>query len=356
MIIPIILSGGAGTRLWPLSWGDHPKQFLPLVTKNTMIQETLLRLKGLEIGAPIISCGESHRFMVAQQIGEILGDVVSSGATAPTIILEPMAKNTAPAIAAACCAAMKQDKDAVVVVLPSDHVIADVPTFQNAVLTAARNAEQGYLVTFGIVPTFPATGYGYVKAAGAETDGAFTLEKFVEKPCLEKAQEYLDSGEYAWNSGMFVFKAASFLEELKKYNPQMAELSIQAFEKATADTDFIRLDKDSFGQIKGDSIDYAVMEKTDKGRIVKLNAGWDDVGSWSALYDISSKDENQNVVNGKDIFALDTKNSYIRGGERTIATIGLDNVVIVDSDDAILVAAKDKIQDVKKVAEIIKGR
>ena len=348
-IIPIILSGGAGTRLWPLSWGDHPKQFLPLVSERTMIQETLLRLKGLELGAPIISCGEGHRFMVAQQIGEVSDKK-------PTIILEPMAKNTAPAIAAACCAAMKQDKDAVVVVLPSDHVIADVPAFQNAVKAAALNAEKGALVTFGIVPTFPATGYGYVKAAGAETDGAYTLERFVEKPCLEKAQEYLASGEYAWNSGMFVFKAATFLEELKLYNPEMAELSIEAFEKANIDTDFIRLNAEAFGKIKGDSIDYAVMEKTTKGRVVKLNAGWDDVGSWSALYDISKKDENQNVIKGDDVITLDTTSSYIRGGKRTIATIGLDDVVIVDSDDSLLIAAKGKIQDVKKVAEIIKAR
>lgn len=313
-----------------------------------MIQETLLRLDGLETGNPIISCGESHRFLVAQQIGEITNKK-------PTILLEPMAKNTAPAIAAACCAAMKQDKDAVVVVLPSDHVIADVKAFQNAVKVAALNAEKGYLVTFGIVPTFPSTGYGYVKAAGSETDGAFTLERFVEKPCLEKAQEYLASGEYAWNSGMFVFKASSFLEELKTHNPEMSALSIEAFEKAGVETDFIRLDKDSFGKIKGDSIDYAVMEKTTKGKVVKLNAGWNDVGSWSALYDISRKDENQNVVKG-DVITLDTTSSYIRGGKRTIATIGLDDVVIVDSDDALLVAAKGKIQDVKKVAEIIKNR
>ena len=348
-IIPIILSGGAGTRLWPLSWGDHPKQFLPLISDKTMIQETLLRLDGLETGNPIISCGESHRFLVAQQIGEITNKN-------PVILLEPMAKNTAPAIAAACCAAIKQDKDAVVVVLPSDHVIADVKAFQNAVKVAALNAEKGALVTFGIVPTFPATGYGYVKAAGAETDGAFTLERFVEKPCLEKAQEYLASGEYAWNSGMFVFKASSFLEELKTHNPEMAALSIEAFEKASVETDFIRLDKDSFGKIKGDSIDYAVMEKTSKGKVVKLNAGWDDVGSWSALYDISKKDGNMNVIKGDDVIVLDTTSSYIRGGKRTIATIGFDDVVIVDSDDALLVAAKGKIQDVKKVAEIIKNR
>ncbi|MBP5520148.1 MAG: mannose-1-phosphate guanylyltransferase/mannose-6-phosphate isomerase [Treponema sp.] len=354
-IIPIILSGGAGTRLWPLSWGDHPKQFLPLVSERTMIQETLLRLKGLEIESPIVSCGEAHRFMVAQQIGEILPEVVSASSAAPTILLEPMAKNTAPAIAAACCAAIKQNKDAVVVVLPSDHVIADVKAFQNAVRAAAVNAEKGYLVTFGIVPTFPATGYGYVKACGSESDGAYTLEKFVEKPCLEKAQEYLESGEYAWNSGMFVFKASTFLDELKIHSPEMAALSIEAFEKAAVETDFIRLDKDSFGKIKGDSIDYAVMEKTQKGRVVKLNAGWDDVGSWSALYDISNKDENMNVIKG-DVIALDTTSSYIRGGKRTIATIGLDDVVIVDSDDSLLVAAKGKIQDVKKIAETIKAR
>ena len=346
-IIPIILSGGAGTRLWPLSWGDHPKQFLSLISDKTMIQETLLRLDGLETGNPIISCGESHRFLVAQQIGEITNKK-------PVILLEPMAKNTAPAIAAACCVAMKQDKDAVVVVLPSDHVIADVPAFQNAVKAAALNAEKGALVTFGIVPTFPATGYGYVMAAGAETDGAFTLERFIEKPCLEKAQEYLASGEYAWNSGMFVFKASTFLDELKIYNPEMAALSIEAFEKASVETDFIRLDRDSFGKIKGDSIDYAVMEKTSKGKVVKLNAGWDDVGSWSALYDISKKDGNMNVIKGDDVIVLDTTSSYIRGGKRTIATIGLDDFVIVDSDDALLVAAKGKNQDVKKVAEIIK--
>ena len=348
-IIPIILSGGAGTRLWPLSWGDHPKQFLSLISDKTMIQETLLRLDSLETGNPIISCGEAHRFLVAQQIGEITNKK-------PVILLEPMAKNTAPAIAAACCAAMKQDKDAVVIVLPSDHVIADVPAFQKAVMQAAENAEKGFLVTFGIVPTYPATGYGYVKAAGSETDGAYTLEKFVEKPCLEKAQEYLASGEYAWNSGMFVFKASSFLEELKTHNPEMANLSIEAFEKASVETDFIRLDRDSFGKIKGDSIDYAVMEKTTKGKVVKLNAGWDDVGSWSALYDISKKDGNMNVIKGDDVIVLDTTSSYIRGGKRTIATIGLDDVVIVDSDDALLVAAKGKIQDVKKVAEEIKKR
>ena len=312
-----------------------------------MIQETLLRLKGLDITAPIVSCGVDHRFLVAQQLGEL--------GVKPTILLEPMAKNTAPAIAAACCAAMKQDKDAVVVVLPSDHVIKDVEVFQTSVMTAAGLAEKGHLVTFGIVPTFPATGYGYVKGGEHVAHHVYSLDKFVEKPCIEKAKEYLASGEYSWNSGMFVFKASSFIEELKVHNPEMAKLSIEAFEKAVVDADFIRLDKDAFDQIKGDSIDYAVMEKTSKGMIVKLNAGWDDVGSWSALYDISNKDGNMNVVKG-DVIALDTTSSYIRGGKRTIATIGLDNIVVVDSDDSLLIAAKGKIQDVKKVAELIKAR
>ena len=348
-IIPIILSGGAGTRLWPLSWGDHPKQFLSLVSDKTMIQETLLRLNGLETGNPIISCGEGHRFLVAQQIGEVTDKK-------PTILLEPMAKNTAPAIAAACHSAMQQDKDAVVIILPSDHVIQDIKAFLEAVKKAVLNAQNGFLVTFGIVPTFPATGYGYIKAVGEEKDGAYTLERFVEKPCLSLAQEYLASGEYSWNSGMFVFRADTFLKELATHNPTMAELCKKSFENATVETDFIRLNKEYFSKIQGNSIDYAVMEKTKIGKLVKLNAGWDDVGSWSALYDISKKDGNMNVIKGDDIIALDTTSSYIRGGKRTIATIGLDNIVVVDSEDSLLVAAKDNIQDVKKIAEIIKGR
>ena len=355
-IVPIILSGGAGTRLWPLSWGDHPKQFLKLVSDKSMIQETLLRLKGLEIGIPIISCGESHRFLVAQQIGEILKEVISSSSTTPSILLEPMAKNTAPAIAAACCAAMEQDPEAVVIVLPSDHVIKNGDTYREAVTLAVKQAEKGYLVTFGIVPTFPATGYGYVKGGEKIEHHVYSLEQFVEKPDLKTAQEYLATGVYSWNSGMFVFKAKTFLDELEKFEPKMASLSKQSYSKAKVESDFVWLDKSSFEQIKGNSIDYAVMEKTKKGMIVKLNAGWDDVGSWNALYDISKKDENMNVIKGEDIITFDTTSSYIRGGKRTIATIGLDNVVIVDSDDALLVAAKGKIQDVKKVVEEINRR
>ena len=347
-ITPVILSGGSGTRLWPLSWGNHPKQFLPLVSNKTMIQETLLRLNGLNLSAPIVSCNEAHRFLVAEQIGEVCNEK-------PHILLEPVAKNTAPAIAAACCAAMKNDRDAVVIILPSDHVISDVPAFQKAVMTAAEQAQKGFLVTFGIVPTFAATGYGYVKTAGEEADGAYTLEKFVEKPCFEKAQEYLASGEYSWNSGMFVFKASVFLEELKMFAPEMYNLSAASFENALVESDFVRLDKASFEKIKGDSIDYAVMEKTKKGKVVKLNAGWNDVGSWTALWEIQQKDKNGNVSKG-DVISLDTTDSYIHAGKRTVAVIGLDNIVIVDSDDAVLIAAKGKIQDVKKIAEEMKRR
>ena len=347
-ITPVILSGGSGTRLWPLSWGNHPKQFLPLVSNKTMIQETLLRLDGLNLSAPIVSCNEAHRFLVAEQIGEVCNGK-------PHILLEPVAKNTAPAIAAACCAAMKNDKDAVVIILPSDHVISDVPAFQKAVMTAAEQAQKGFLVKFGIVPTLAANGYGYVKTAGEEADGAYTLEKFVEKPCFEKAQEYLASGEYSWNSGMFVFKASVFLEELKMFAPEMYNLSAASFENALVESDFVRLDKASFEKIKGDSIDYAVMEKTKKGKVVKLNAGWNDVGSWTALWDIQQKDKNGNVSKG-DVISLDTTDSYIHAGKRTVAVIGLDNIVIVDSDDAVLIAAKGKIQDVKKIAEEMKRR
>ena len=354
-IIPVILSGGAGTRLWPLSWGNHPKQFLPLVSDKTMIQETLLRLQGLNIEQPIVSCNESHRFLVAEQLREL--------SLKPTILLEPVAKNTAPAITAACCAAMQKDKDAIVIVLPSDHIIKDVKAFQTAVMTAAEQAQKGYLVTFGIVPTFPATGYGYIKCGDSadsnntstKEKNVFELECFVEKPCFEKAEEYFTSGEYSWNSGMFVFKAQNYIEELKQHSPEMAELSIAAFDKAQKESDFIRLDKTLFEQIQGNSIDYAVMEKTKLGRVVKLEAGWDDVGSWSALYELSPKDENRNVLKG-DVIALDTSNSYIRGQKRTIATIGLKDIVIVDAEDSILIADMHKIQDVKKIAEEMKKR
>lgn len=339
-ITPVILSGGSGSRLWPLSTSEIPKQFLKLTNNFTMIQNTLLRLKGVECSAPIISCNENHRFLVAEQLSEVSDKK-------PKILLEPVAKNTAPAIAAACCAALNEDKNAIVAVFPSDHVIADEEKFRAAIKIAAEKALEGYLVTFGIVPTFPSTGYGYIK-------GNDNLEKFVEKPCLEKAEEYIASGQYSWNSGMFVFKASTFLSELEKFEPEMEMLSKQSYENAVVENDFIRLDKKSFEKIKGNSIDYAVMEHTKKGKVVKLDAGWSDVGSWAALWDINKKDEHGNVLKGKALM-LDTKNSYVHSVKKPIAVIGLRDIVIVESENTILVAAKDKVQDVKKAAEEIKN-
>lgn len=346
-IIPVILSGGAGTRLWPLSSGEHPKQFLPLVSEKTMIQETLLRLEGLDVSNPVIVCGEAHRFIVAQQLSEV-------ASKKPVILLEPMAKNTAPAIACACRAALDADKDAVVVVLPSDHVIKDVKVFQKAVMTAATEAMKESLVTFGIVPTFPSTGYGYIKCGGQNGD-SYVLERFVEKPDLPTAESYLKSGEYSWNSGMFVFKAETFLNELASFEKNMCECSVAAYEKAVKESDFIRLDASSYEKISGNSIDYAVMEKTKKGRVVKLDAGWNDVGSWSALWDIKDKNADGNVISG-DVISIKSKNSYINAGKRLVAAIGLEDIVIVDSDDALLIARKDKVQDVKLVTEALKKR
>lgn len=344
-IIPVILSGGSGTRLWPLSTSDKPKQFLSLISERSMIQETLLRLKGLEIVSPIVVCNQAHRFIVAEQVRDVCDQK-------PLIMLEPIARNTAPAIAAACCAAQKIDPEAVVIVLPSDATIGDVPALQEAIKIAANEAASGSLVTFGIVPTAPETGYGYVKT-GKSDSKVFALEKFVEKPDLETAKSYLADGNYSWNSGMFVFKPSAFLEELKVFDKEMYELSCKSYEEAQTDADFVRLDLSSFEKIKGNSIDYAVMEKTSKGKVVKLDAGWSDVGSWSALWEIKSKDENGNVTNGNAIL-LNTKNSYFNSKNRVIAAIGVENLVVVESDDAILISAKDKVQDVKLAAEEFK--
>ena len=337
-IIPVILSGGSGTRLWPLSVADCPKQFLPLTTEKSMIQETLLRLEGLQTADPIIICNQNHRFIVAEQITSVMGK------GKPHILLEPLARNTAPAIAVGAYQAMEADKDAVMVVLPSDHVIKNREVFQKAVLEACEEALNGSLVTFGIVPTMPHTGYGYIKANGKN------LEKFVEKPDLETAKKYVSEGCYSWNSGMFVFKASVFLEELAFFEPEMADLCKKAFNDAEKDADFVRINKEAFEQIKGNSIDYAVMEHTKKGKVIKLDAGWDDVGSWSALWEISSKDENGNVSKNNTIL-LDTKNSYFNA-KKTVAAIGVENIVVVESDDAILVCNKDNVQDVKKAAEV----
>ncbi|MGD0958352.1 MAG: mannose-1-phosphate guanylyltransferase/mannose-6-phosphate isomerase [Methylomonas sp.] len=345
-MIPVILSGGSGTRLWPLSRGHYPKQFLPLVSAHTMLQETMLRLEGLTgLKAPIAVCNEDHRFMLAEQLWEI-------GIKPAAIILEPIGKNTAPAVTMAALSA--ESEDDVLLVLPADHVIADIAAFHAAIAEARELAEQDYLVTFGIVATEPETGYGYIKAGDACQGKAFNVASFVEKPNLETAQRYLASGDYFWNSGMFAFKAGRYLSELQKFNPQMLSACKAALAAAKTDLDFVRLDKARFSECPADSIDYAVMEKTDAAVVIPLSAGWNDVGSWSALWDVTHKDESGNAIKG-DVLTVDTENSFIHSSSKLVAVIGLQNLVVVETDDAVMVAAKDRVQDVKRVVDILKA-
>jgi mannose-1-phosphate guanylyltransferase / mannose-6-phosphate isomerase len=345
-MIPVILSGGSGTRLWPLSRGQYPKQFLPLVTDKTMVQETLLRLNGLEgIQAPIAVCNEDHRFMMAEQLWEI-------GGKPQAIILEPMGKNTAPAVAMAALSVKPED---VLLVLPADHVIANVAAFHQAAIAANQLAQAGQLVTFGIVPTEPETGYGYIKRSSSRIGEAYQVAAFVEKPDQKTAETYVSSGEFFWNSGMFAFKAQTFLDELQKFNPEMLQACKNALNGAQVDLDFTRLDKDAFSACPSDSIDYAVMEKTDKAVVIPLDADWNDVGSWSALWDVTQKDDSGNAVFG-DVVTIDTKNSYIYSRNKLVSAIGVEDLVIIETDDAVLVATKNRVQDVKDVVNLLKSQ
>jgi len=345
-MIPVILSGGSGTRLWPLSRGAYPKQFLPLVSDKTMVQETVLRLEGLEhLKAPIAVCNEVHRFMMAEQLREI-------DAQPEAIILEPVGKNTAPAVALAALAA--KNPDAILLVLPADHVIEDIPAFQQAVIKAGLLAEQGYLVTFGIVPTAAETGYGYIKRSAENIADAYKVAEFVEKPDAVVAKAYVNSGEYYWNSGMFAFKAGRYLEELEKFSPEMLAACRLSFAGALTDVDFVRLNKDAFMQCPSDSIDYAVMEKTDKAVVIPLDAGWNDVGSWSALWDVRKKDCFGNALSG-DVIAIDTENSFIHSGNKLVAAIGVQDMIIIETDDAVMIAPKDRVQEVKKIVALLKN-
>lgn len=345
-IIPVILSGGAGTRLWPLSRSQYPKQFLSLAAQNTMIQETLLRLEGIDVASPIVICNESHRFIVADQLAQI-------NVKNPFIILEPLGRNTAPAIAAGALKAQALDKDAVMVVLPSDHVIQNKAALAHGVELACKAAAEGFLVTFGITPTAPETGYGYIKAQVKSGEAVFPLDRFVEKPNRETAQKYLDSGEYFWNSGMFVFKASTFLAELQHFEPEIFASVEAAYTKAAVDVDFIRLEKEAFATSPSRSIDYAVMEKTSKGKVIPLDAGWNDVGAWSALWEVNKKDENQNVIFG-DVLTQNTQDSYIYSQGRLVAAVGLRDMVVVETKDAVLVAERSQVQEVKDIVEELK--
>ncbi|MGH1487516.1 MAG: mannose-1-phosphate guanylyltransferase/mannose-6-phosphate isomerase [Cellvibrionaceae bacterium] len=347
MVMPVILSGGSGTRLWPYSRSLYPKQFLPLTSEQTMLQETVSRLlafdsEKVEIDSPLIVCNEEHRFMVAEQLRAI--DVQSSD-----IILEPFGRNTAPAIA---LAALSQP-EATLLVLPADHVIKNIPEFEKAVAVAKEQAEQGKLVTFGIVPTAAETGYGYVKAGVLIDKDVHGVDAFVEKPDKATAESYLASGNYLWNSGMFMFKASRYLEELEKFNSEMVAACRNAIAGESKDLDFTRLDAEAFKLCPDDSIDYAVMEKTQDAVMVPLDAEWSDVGSWSALWEVSEKDADGNVAKG-DVLTKDTKDCYIQSEHKLIATIGLEHTVVVETDDAIMVSHKDHVQDVKSIVGQLK--
>ena len=356
MLIPVILSGGSGTRLWPLSRELYPKQLLPLLGRGTMLQETLARLTGVkDVGAPLVVCNESHRFLVAEQLQE-------RGTQPQAILLEPVGRNTAPAVAIAAMAAVadsptdKRQSDPVLLILPADHVIRDVDAFQAAVAAGRKAAEGGKLVTFGVVPTKPETGYGYIRRSGGGVDGKasfFPIAEFVEKPDLPTAQRYLDSGEYFWNSGMFMFRASAVLDELRKLAPAIYDACAQAYTAAKRDLDFTRLPAKEFGACPSDSFDYAVMEKTQHGVVVPLAAGWSDVGSWSALHEAIAGDERGNVRIG-DVLTVDSQGCYLQSTSRLVAAVGLENHVVVETKDAVLVAPKSRVQDVKELVAQLK--
>ena len=350
-VIPVILSGGSGTRLWPKSREAYPKQLHTLYGEHTMIQHTALRMG--EFKSLIAVCNESQRFMVADQLSDVCPNQ-------PDIILEPMARNTAPAIAAAARHALSLDEDPILVILPADHLIKDVPAFQSALALAVDKAKQNHVVAFGVVPTHPETGYGYVRsealadASGAAIKAGAPILEFVEKPNLEKAQKYLAEGNYTWNSGMFVCRAALLLEELKALGANWLVNSNLAIEKAQRDLDFIRLQAQAFGECENISIDYALMEKTQRAWVVPLSAGWSDVGSWDSLWAASDKDAEGNAVVG-DAFVEGCTNSLIHSQDRLVAAIGLNDVAIVDSDDAVLVINKSNSQLVKSAVNWLKS-
>ncbi len=341
---PVILSGGSGTRLWPMSRSTFPKQFLSLNSNQTMLQETVLRLGNVEEVAVI--CNEDHRFLVAEQMRSIHQKC--------SILLEPVGRNTAPAIAIAAIEAAKAGKEnEALLVLSSDHVIKDTDAFKKVISAAESLVAEGNLVTFGIVPNKPEVGYGYIKAGSSVGENGFAVAEFVEKPNAETAQEYLDSGSYYWNSGMFMFTAKRYLEELKAYRPDILAACEAAMAETQSDLDFVRVDKDAFTNCPDESVDYAVMEKTDKAVVIPLDAGWSDVGSWSALWEIKDKDINGNVFEG-DVIAHSTNNSMVVSNERLVATLGVDDLIIIDTKDALMVAHKDAIQDVKQLVNSIK--
>ena len=346
LLVPVILSGGAGTRLWPLSREMYPKQLLALTGKLTMLQDTATRLAGVA-GAqpPIVVCNEAHRFTVAEQIRTL-------GVQPAAILLEPAGRNTAPAVALAALKAQALDPQATLIVAPADHVIRDAHVFQSAAETAAALAQDGKLVTFGIVAHQPETGYGYIRR-GEGTGPAYPVAQFIEKPPLDLATQFVASGDYYWNSGMFVFTAERYLAELAAFAPDILEASRAAFQAAKLDLDFARIDKTQFEKCRSESIDYAVMEKTRDALVLPLDAGWSDVGSWSSLFDALPADEEGNVLQG-DVMVHDTHDCYVHSTSRLVAAVGMDDHIIVETKDAVLVAPKERVQDVKELVAMIK--
>lgn len=342
---PVVMAGGTGSRLWPLSRQLHPKQFLPLVDNKSMLQATLGRLDGITDAEPILICNEEHRFLAAEQVRQ-------SGRTT-SILLEPEGRNTAPAIALAALHALEREEDPVLLILAADHLIQRVDAFHQAIEDALPLAQGGRLVTFGIVPTHAETGYGYIKKGSALGANGFEVACFVEKPDFSTAEDYLASEDFFWNSGMFLFRASRYIEELERYAPEILSSCRLAMSESVHDLDFLRVNKRAFAACPENSIDYAVMEKTDSAAMVSLDAGWSDIGSWSALWDVSEKDANGNVLYG-DVLTEDTFNTLIMSEHRLVATLGVDNIVVVETKDAILVANKDKVQDVKKIVASLK--
>ncbi|MBF0266797.1 MAG: mannose-1-phosphate guanylyltransferase/mannose-6-phosphate isomerase, partial [Gammaproteobacteria bacterium] len=347
-IVPIVLSGGTGSRLWPLSRELNPKQFQKLISDQSMLQETLSRLKGVaDLDTSVVVCNEAHRFLVAEQLRNM-------GIENASIILEPKGRNTAPAIAVAALDLLSHNNcDPIMLILPADHVISDISQFHQAIGIGCELASEGKLVTFGIVPNRPETGYGYIRQGKSITENSYQVAAFVEKPDSNVAQSYLDSGDYLWNSGMFMFRCSSFLSELESLQNDIYAHTKAAIDKAKKDNDFIRLDKDSFLASPSDSIDYAVMEKTEHAVVIPLDAGWSDVGAWDSLWDVSIKDEQGNFLSG-DILTEQVSNTYIHADEKLVAAVGIDNCVIVETADAVLVADKSHAQSVKQIVEKLK--
>ncbi|WP_119717243.1 mannose-1-phosphate guanylyltransferase/mannose-6-phosphate isomerase [Cognatilysobacter tabacisoli] len=349
MLYPVILSGGSGTRLWPLSRQNQPKQFLALIGDRSLYQETVLRASRLpDAQPPITVCSDEHRFMVGEQLQAV-------GLRSGGILLEPVARSTAPAIALAALHALTHDADATVLVMPADHLIDDEAAFRAATATAQSLAADGWLVTFGITPDYPETGYGYIRRGDGLSPGGFRVERFVEKPDLETAKRYVTDGEHAWNSGMFLFRADRYLDELERHAPAIATAARAAYAVSARDLDFTRIDSDAFAASPSDSIDYAVMEKTARAAVVPVSCGWSDIGSWSSLWSVAERDDDGNRHDG-DVIAVDTHDSLVRASERRlIATIGVEDLVIIDTADATLVARKDRVQDVKLVVDRLKA-